>query len=71
MTQRRIPITITIANEQAPETYIHRVGRTGRFGAEGIAVSLISNNQEWRLLQVRACDCVCVERERVCVCVWL
>ncbi|GAB5036885.1 dbp5p [Nannochloropsis oceanica] len=34
----------------APETYIHRVGRTGRFGAEGIAVSLIGNREEWKLL---------------------
>lgn len=46
--------TIKTLIRQAPETYIHRVGRTGRFGAEGIAVSLISNNQEWRLLQVGA-----------------
>ena len=30
---------------RAPETYIHRVGRTGRFGAEGIAVSLIGNRE--------------------------
>jgi superfamily II DNA/RNA helicase len=28
---------------QAPETYVHRIGRTGRFGAFGVAVSLISS----------------------------
>jgi len=36
--------TPTLFN-RAPETYIHRVGRTGRFGAEGIAVSLIGNRE--------------------------
>ncbi len=35
---------------QCPEDYIHRIGRTGRAGAEGIAISLITSedSQKWR-----------------------
>jgi superfamily II DNA/RNA helicase len=33
----------------APEDYVHRIGRTGRAGASGLAVSLVSPEEE-RLL---------------------
>jgi ATP-dependent RNA helicase DeaD len=35
---------------QCPEDYIHRIGRTGRAGMEGCALSLIApeDNQKWR-----------------------
>ncbi len=32
-----------------PETYMHRIGRTGRAGRTGVAVSLITPNETWRL----------------------
>lgn len=37
---------------QCPEDYIHRIGRTGRAGAEGSAVCLISpqDKQKWRAI---------------------
>ncbi len=31
------------------EDYIHRIGRTGRAGEEGLAVSLMSSDEEWLL----------------------
>ena len=34
-----------------PQTYLHRIGRTGRFGRVGVAVTFISNEKEWRMLQ--------------------
>lgn len=37
---------------QCPEDYIHRIGRTGRAGAKGFALSMISNedNKKWALI---------------------
>ncbi len=37
---------------QCPEDYLHRIGRTGRAGAEGCALSLISPDEEhkWRAI---------------------
>lgn len=32
-----------------PETYIHRIGRTGRAGKEGVAVSLLTDSEKFRL----------------------
>ncbi|KIW00263.1 uncharacterized protein PV09_08153 [Verruconis gallopava] len=38
-------------NGQAdPETYLHRIGRTGRFGKVGVAVSFISDRRGWEQL---------------------
>ena len=38
---------------QCPEDYIHRIGRTGRNGAEGEAVNLLTpaDNKKWRAIQ--------------------
>ncbi|EAS34824.3 ATP-dependent RNA helicase DBP5 [Coccidioides immitis RS] len=33
------------------QTYLHRIGRTGRFGRVGVAVSFVSNQEEWQMLQ--------------------
>jgi ATP-dependent RNA helicase DeaD len=34
------------------EVYVHRIGRTGRAGKDGIAVSLITPNELWRLRKI-------------------
>jgi len=33
------------------ETYLHRIGRTGRFGKTGIAINMIANQDDQRLLK--------------------
>ncbi|OCH93062.1 DEAD-domain-containing protein [Obba rivulosa] len=33
------------------ETYIHRIGRTGRFGRKGISVNFVHNKQTWDQMQ--------------------
>lgn len=37
-----------------PEIYVHRIGRTGRAGKEGVAVSLVEPREIRRLLEVEA-----------------
>jgi ATP-dependent RNA helicase DeaD len=32
-----------------PELYVHRVGRTARAGKTGIAISLVTRQEQWRL----------------------
>ncbi len=34
------------------ETYVHRVGRTGRAGRSGIAISLVTPAEEWRMHRI-------------------
>lgn len=41
---------VNFALPQDPETYTHRVGRTGRAGKEGVAITLIAPNEFRRLM---------------------
>jgi len=34
------------------EVYVHRIGRTGRAGKTGVAVSLVEEREMWRLLEI-------------------
>jgi ATP-dependent RNA helicase DDX19/DBP5 len=34
-------IPVTRENEADPETYLHRIGRTGRFGRKGAAINFV------------------------------
>jgi ATP-dependent RNA helicase DDX19/DBP5 len=36
--------------EADPQTYLHRIGRTGRFGRVGVAVTFVSNKKDWQML---------------------
>ncbi|CAI4953944.1 BBT_HP_G0093190.mRNA.1.CDS.1 [Saccharomyces cerevisiae] len=41
----------TLANGQAdPATYIHRMGRTGRFGRKGVAISFVHDKNSFNIL---------------------
>jgi ATP-dependent RNA helicase DDX19/DBP5 len=40
--------------EADPQTYLHRIGRTGRFGRVGVAVTFISNKKDWfKLMEIQ------------------
>ncbi|KAL5336579.1 P-loop containing nucleoside triphosphate hydrolase protein [Aspergillus crustosus] len=32
------------------QTYLHRIGRTGRFGRVGVSISFVANRDEWNML---------------------
>ncbi len=43
-----------------PENYIHRIGRTGRAGKEGLALSLVADSEDYKLRTIgdyRQADC--------------
>jgi ATP-dependent RNA helicase DeaD len=35
-----------------PEVYVHRIGRTGRAGKSGVALSLVTPNERWRVARI-------------------
>lgn len=34
-----------------PVTYLHRIGRTGRFGRDGVSISFVHDARSWQELQ--------------------
>ncbi|KAI9778659.1 MAG: RNA helicase required for poly(A+) mRNA export [Peltula sp. TS41687] len=40
----------TAAGESDPQTYLHRIGRTGRFGRVGVSISFVHDKRSWRQL---------------------
>lgn len=48
----QLPMVINYEMPSAPEDYVHRIGRTGRAGAFGIAISLVSPEEEKYLKEI-------------------
>ncbi len=44
-----LPVVVNFEIPYDPEDYVHRIGRTGRAGMEGIAISLVSFDEEDQL----------------------
>ncbi len=47
-----LPCVVNYELPYSPEDYVHRIGRTGRAGASGLAISLVSPEEEKLLAQV-------------------
>lgn len=47
-----LPMVINYEIPSAPEDYVHRIGRTGRAGALGTAISLVSPDEEKYLAEI-------------------
>lgn len=48
----QLPMVINYEIPTAPEDYVHRIGRTGRAGASGIAISLVAPDEEKYLNEI-------------------
>ncbi len=48
----QLPLVINYEIPSAAEDYVHRIGRTGRAGASGIAISLVAPDEEKYLLEI-------------------
>jgi ATP-dependent RNA helicase RhlE len=44
-----LALVINFDLPHVPEDYVHRIGRTGRAGASGVALSLVSNDEKKQL----------------------
>ncbi|GLQ96019.1 DEAD/DEAH box helicase [Dyella mobilis] len=49
----QLPIVINFDLPMVAEDYVHRIGRTGRAGAEGVALSLVSHEESGLLRDIR------------------
>ncbi len=49
----QLPHVVNFDLPNVPEDYIHRIGRTGRAGADGMAVSLVSHEESGLLRDIR------------------
>ena len=47
-----LPAVINYDLPYSPEDYVHRIGRTGRAGAKGVALSLMTSNDERLLAEI-------------------
>lgn len=47
-----LPHVVNFDLPQVPEDYIHRIGRTGRAGANGEALSLVCPEEAWMLVEI-------------------
>jgi superfamily II DNA/RNA helicase len=48
----QLPMVINYEIPSAPEDYVHRIGRTGRAGASGVAISLVCEDEEKYLTEI-------------------
>ena len=47
-----LPMVINYEIPSAPEDYVHRIGRTGRAGASGVAISLVCEDEAKYLIEI-------------------
>ena len=49
-----LPIVVNFDMPQAPGDYIHRIGRTGRAGASGQAISFVTRDEKQQLRAIES-----------------
>ena len=48
-----LPAVINVELPRDPEVYTHRIGRTGRAGKSGLAISLVSDSEDYKLEAIK------------------
>ena len=59
---KSLPAVINYELPRDPQTYVHRIGRTGRAGASGLALSVVTTSEQGRLNDIEkylAEPCIC------------
>lgn len=46
----RVNVVINYDMSESADTYLHRVGRAGRFGTKGLAISFVSSEDDGKVL---------------------
>ena len=62
-----MPCVVNYDVPNHPEDYVHRIGRTGRAGASGVAITLVSSNEERALADIEKLIKRTLERTRYTV----
>ncbi len=62
-----LPMVINYEIPSAPEDYVHRIGRTGRAGASGTAISLVSEDEEKYFVEIEKLIKKTIPREKLAV----
>lgn len=60
-----LPMVINYEISSAPEDYVHRIGRTGRAGASGVAISLVCDDELDYLADIEKLTKQSIVREKV------
>lgn len=47
-----LPVVINYELPRDPDTYVHRIGRTGRAGKEGLALTLFADSERYKLASI-------------------
>ncbi len=48
----KLEMVVNYQISRDPEVHVHRIGRTGRAGEKGVAVTLVANNEDFRLTRL-------------------
>jgi superfamily II DNA/RNA helicase len=62
-----LPMVINYEIPSAPEDYVHRIGRTGRAGASGVAISLVSEEEEKFITEIEKLIKRSIDKEQAVV----
>lgn len=49
---QQVSLVINYDLPPSRELYIHRIGRSGRFGRKGVAINFVINEDMWRLRDI-------------------